>query len=166
MPLNTIGKNVKIIDFQDDSLNGVAQVAFFEFITPTPNSCPLITRVVIGSSANQVQAFAAANLEQPLPQFSGSSLAGNANIVRLALDGSEADRQPRFVFVSQLDSTVNPPAAAQLSLAHDPNGLPVSLNQAYTAGVASCFGKLTTEATGIFERVAELQSQLDNLQPK
>jgi len=157
MPLRPIGKNVKITDFQDGSLDGVAPVLLFETLSPTPTSCPYITRVIIGNAENQLNTFAAAHVEQPLPQFSGSCLAGRANIVRLAADGTELDRQPRFLFVSQTDKSQDPPVATQISLAFNPDGLPPDIEKAYQAGKDTCYKALADESTRLWRFVTDLQ---------
>lgn len=167
MPLDPIGKNVRITDFQDGSLDGVAPVLLFETQAPTPTSCPYITRVIIGNAENQLSAFAAAHVEQPLGQFSGSCLAGRANIVRLAADGTELDRQPRFLFVSQTEKAQNPqdpPVATQISLAFNPDGLPPEIEKAYQAGKDTCYKALADESTRLWRFVKDLQLAFNRFQ--
>jgi hypothetical protein len=162
MPLRNIGKNVPIKDFQDDSLTGVAPVLFFEFGATTATSCPLITRVIIGQSEVQVSTFSSANPEIPLPQSSGSSLAGDANIVQLGADGTVIGHKPRFLFVSQTDNSVDPPVATEVSLAHNSDGLPGAVEHAYVTGLKTCFLKVTEEAVRLSILATKLEKTLDD----
>jgi hypothetical protein len=162
MPLALIGNNVQLTDFQDNSLTGIAPVLRFEFGAETAAGCPLITRVIIGQSDAAVNNFSATHQELPLPQSSGSCLAGDANIVHLAADGTEASRAPRFLFVSGTDTSVNPPTATAIGLARDAAGLPAPLQTNYISGLQTCYKQVNDEAIRLQRVVDTLEQALNN----
>lgn len=164
MPLCPIGKNVKLSDYQDFSLNGTAPVVLFEFDQPQDTStCRVITRVIIGQSEQNVSTFSETHPELPVPPGTGSCLAGKGDIIELDGNGVEAGRKPRFVFVSKIDNS-NPPMAVELSLAQEPDGLPKTIFDAYQAGALTCYTSVNQQIGTLRERVATLEHQLQDLQ--